>query len=345
MARSFWVLLFVVALVPFSLATRRARAQEPRASDKAAPEAQFNQGKSLLEAGQKAEACQKFQASQELDPGVGTQLFLGDCFERLGKTASAWATFLEAASSANSRGDRERERIARVRASALEHRLHRLSISAPAAAATEGFELRSDGSVVPRASWGASIPVDPGEHVLEAMAPGKLPFTTSIVIPGEPGETTVEIPPLEDAPVAAPTPAPVPTEAPMSGAPPPTGDSGTSGQALVGWVLGGAGVVGLAVGSVFGLRAMSDNDESLDSCRPNNPELCNEQGVSLREDAKDAATLSTVSFIVGGALIGGGVVLLLTAPDSTAERPAASAMTLRAAVAPGAAGVSLGGRF
>jgi hypothetical protein len=45
MARSFWGLLFVVALVPVSLATRRARAQEPGASDKAAAEAQLKKGK------------------------------------------------------------------------------------------------------------------------------------------------------------------------------------------------------------------------------------------------------------------------------------------------------------
>src|ERR1700678_3583891 len=67
------------------------------ASGAAAAEALFDEGKALMAAGNYASACPKFAESNRLDEGIGTSLWLADCFEKNGQTASAWAEFRAAA--------------------------------------------------------------------------------------------------------------------------------------------------------------------------------------------------------------------------------------------------------
>src|SRR2546421_315839 len=62
-------------------------------ADKAAAQTLFDEGRKLMAAGKYAEACPKLAESQKLDPGVGTQFHLADCYEKIGQTASAWAGF------------------------------------------------------------------------------------------------------------------------------------------------------------------------------------------------------------------------------------------------------------
>ena len=99
------------------------------ASDKAAAESLFDDGKRLYQEKKFAEALPRFEASERLDPGVGTLLYLADCYENLGRTASAWATFREAASVAKVAGKADRERVARERAALLDAKLYRLTVS------------------------------------------------------------------------------------------------------------------------------------------------------------------------------------------------------------------------
>ncbi len=47
-------------------------------------------------AGHAREACPKYADSQRLDPQLGTLLHLGECYAKIGKTASAWASFRDA---------------------------------------------------------------------------------------------------------------------------------------------------------------------------------------------------------------------------------------------------------
>src|SRR5688572_33295826 len=104
-----------------------AQSTAPSAESQAA-EALFRQAKALMEKGDLEPACEKFSASQSLEPGLGTLLYLGDCYERAGRFASALSTFAEARQFAQSRNDAEREHLASVRAAALEPRVPRLEL-------------------------------------------------------------------------------------------------------------------------------------------------------------------------------------------------------------------------
>src|SRR5262249_30335548 len=92
-------------------------------------QALFDEGRRLMDAKSYALACPKFAASQKLDPGAGTLLNLADCYDKNGQTASAWATFDEAAAEATKSGHLDWAAQARDRAAALEPTLARLTIS------------------------------------------------------------------------------------------------------------------------------------------------------------------------------------------------------------------------
>src|SRR5687768_11340119 len=124
---------------------------EPGATEKATAEALFQQGTELMNEKQYAAACEKFGGSQQLDPALGTQLRLADCNDKVGKSASAWAMFKEAASIARSRNEPDRQRIADERAAELEKRLSKLEIKIDTKNLPVGFEVKLNNVSIPRA--------------------------------------------------------------------------------------------------------------------------------------------------------------------------------------------------
>lgn len=317
------------------------------AGDKAQAEALYQAGRDLMSAGKFADACPKFEASQRLDAGIGTLLYLADCYEKAGRLASAWATFREAESNAMQHGEATRAQVAKKRAGQLEPRLSKLSVMV-AAGNPPDTVVKQGGTIVPKESWGLALPVDAGSITIEASAPGRKTWTTTVSVQGEKAASSVDVPVLEAAPTEAkpePAAAPAPpTKAPAS----PAGDtiegSAGSGQKTIGLVVSGVGVVGLGLGTFFGLRAKSKNDSSKDHC-PLDPNVCDQTGVDLRNEAKGAATMSTAFMIGGGVLLAGGVVLYLTAPSSRGKEVSASALRVGADVGPLAGRVTVGGAF
>src|SRR5690606_208393 len=101
-------------------------AQSP--SDKEDADALFTAARELVESGEYEAACPKFKESHQLDPGVGTLLTLGLCYEKLGKTTSAWSSYREAAALARKQGDEAREKFARSEVSRLDAQLVKVLI-------------------------------------------------------------------------------------------------------------------------------------------------------------------------------------------------------------------------
>ncbi|HVK70250.1 MAG TPA: hypothetical protein VM694_37610, partial [Polyangium sp.] len=135
-----------------------------------------------MKGGRAAEACPKLAASQKLDPRPGRLLALGDCYETNGETASAWATFREAESTARAGKDERRREEAARRAGELELKLAKLVVEVAPEARVAGLEVRRNGKRVEAEVWGAAVPVDPGEQVIEAVAPGKKGWAEKIVV-------------------------------------------------------------------------------------------------------------------------------------------------------------------
>jgi serine/threonine-protein kinase len=310
-------------------APARANAQAS-ASDKAAAEALFDEGRQLMEARSYEAACSKFESSQRLAAGIGTLLYLGDCYEKSGRVASAWATFREASSKAAAAGQQDRARIASERAGALEPKLSRLRIKV--SDEVPGLEVKRNGTAVGRDIWGAPVPVDPGQYQIEARATNKAPWSTRYDVPAQPGTFEVVVPALEDAPAdsgaAPPVGAVAGTAAPPGGdaAAPPSSRGDT--QRVVAFVVGGLGVVGLGIGVGFMASAVSKDGEADDHC---DGTACRDaEGQTLSQDARSAGNVATVALAVGAAAVAGGVVLYLTAPRGPAPAPA----TGRRVVAP-----------
>jgi hypothetical protein len=307
-------------------------------------EALFEQGRSLVTAGKFAEACPRFADSQRLDPSAGTLLNLANCYEKLGRTATAWATYKEAASAANAAGRADYVATAQRHADTLASRLAHLT--ATVTQPVDAEQVRRDGVEVSRSAWGVPLPVDTGTHAIEASAPGYKPWSVSVEVKQDGSYTSVTVPVLEALPASAP---PVASSAPppVVVAPPPSPPqaeapaSNGSGQRTVGVVLAIAGVAGLAGSGVFALLAKSSYNQSVGNCEPNNASLCSSTGVSQRNTALTEGNVSSVAFGVGAAALVAGAITWLTAP-SGARAPSSSA---RVVVSPGIGGVTVQGAW
>jgi hypothetical protein len=311
--------------------------------DKAAAEALFQAARDLMNTGKFAEACGKLEASQRLDAGLGTLLYLADCYEKANRFASSWATFREAESIAMGRSDQSRAQVAKQRYLALEPRLSKLWIKVTDGNPADIRVLR-DGEVVPRESWGLALPTDAGDHMIEASAPGHKPWTTKVVVAGEASNVPVDVPVLEPAPAeTAPSPAAGPL-APVPGEDKPPVSQAGSAQRTVGLVVGTAGIVGLGISTIFTLKAKSKNDDSKknDHC-PADPNVCDQAGTDLRNEALASARTATAFGIAGGVLLVGGVVVYLTAPSQKKSETAGPALEFGGGLS--AARISLRGAF
>ncbi|HEY3665188.1 MAG TPA: hypothetical protein VGL19_04270 [Polyangiaceae bacterium] len=315
-----WILAIVL------LAWPQSALAEGSSEDKAAAEALFQDGKKLVAQQRFSEACAKFADSQHFDPGVGTLLNLADCYEKNGQLASAWATYKEVVAAAKAPEQAPREQMALAHAAALEPKLPQLLIQVPADDAAGVTEVKQDGRVIARAVWGVPLPVDPGDHVVEAAGPGRKPWSGHVAaVEGK--LVTVKIPALAVGATGARLP---PSSA--TGAPTSAESTGLARQKMVALVVAGAGVVGIGIASALGLSANAEYKNA--DCPAGN--VCAPSGFDDRKSAISRAKTASIVFGAGAAVLVGGIVLWFTAPTS---RTAVSAQPM---VGKNCAGLAIG---
>jgi hypothetical protein len=305
------------------LATLAARA-EPTAADSALATLLFEQGRALIAEGQVSEACQKFTESQRLDPGGGTLLNLARCHEQEGRLASAWSEFQAAQSLARDGGRPDREAEAAYHISALEPRLSRLSIVVPAAADVTGLMVERDGRELGRGAWSTAIPIDGGEHVVRATAPGRQPFTATLVIGRELDQQTIEVPILATSPLPMTLPPlAAPAASPAAAMPPPLVEAETFTPERLRWLGIGSvalGVVAWAAGGYALATALDAKDAAAAHCWVDG---CDDVGLHKHSEAVSRGNAATGLGITGAILVGTGVTLFYFGQRSSSPPGAA----------------------
>lgn len=285
-----------------------AAARDAVSSRSARAEALAQQAQTLLDAGRVDEACSQFEASETLANNLGTLLKLGDCYERAGRTASAWHTFLEAQAVAQNHKDLESEQEATGRVARVESKLTRVTFIVPMTSRVPGLNVRLGANTISPTAWGSPIPVDPGIERVTASAKGYTAWVFELDSREAQGRTLrIHVPSLN--PVAT------------------VNRHRQSAYRTAGIVTGSVGLAGLGAGAVF--NALSAHNEDAKTCA---------QGVQCTAKPNDGnkyGNAAAVSLALGSALVATGVTLFVLAPGPDKKENHALRIAARVVGTPG----------
>jgi serine/threonine-protein kinase len=282
----------------------------------------FEEGRRRLESGDWAAAIPIFQQSLEQQATVGALLNLGDCYAKGGRSWQAYVQYRLAVRLAKETSD-ARSAAAEKSAGAVEALVLRVKL----VGGELGAVVRIDGKTVESAQVTLLVA---GEYALAPSTVHSIEVTSPV---GTHWSGSVEGPPgadreivVHDVPTTAPSPASPTRETAAAPPPPPppaatpTADSPGANLRTAGLVVAGAGGVGLVLGTVAGVIAISDTNRLHSLCQANGgsyPGACggNHPDVVAANDAANGAALaSTIALAVGALALAGGAVLYFMAP-------------------------------
>jgi hypothetical protein len=306
---------------------------EPSISDRKTARALVIDGRAKLAAGDYEGARRAFKAAHDIMGVPTTGLDLAKALAALGLLLEARSAALDVTHMPQKPSEPEAFTDARAAAATfteqLAARIPAVVISLKGIDAKTTPSVTVDGEALSLSMLMLPRPINPGAYTIVASAPGYATKQRSVTL--KEGETVpVEIT-LARAVTVELTPSKLPPETP----PEPTVTRSSAGQRIAGFAVGGAGLVSVAVGAAFGATAMSRNSASKVDGHCDAQSFCDATGKELRLGSYQAATISTVGFVIGGVALAGGAVLILTAPS---QRSAASV-----AIGPGR--VSVAGRW
>ena len=225
------------------------------------------------------EALDKFRRAYSLYPsGLGALRNKAVCERGLGLVAAAMRDFREVARRAPLDPNPSKQlwaKHAADEADKLEKRVPRVMIAATGA--PPGTTIALDGITLPEAALGAPLPVDPGEHVLTARAPGHLDERRVFSV-AERDDLKLAV---DLRPIPKPMPLPEATRSYVGPA-----------------VTLGAGLVVSGVGVSLGLFARAERDDACDTSA--RPYRCHDaEGL---DRARSLATASTIVTAAGSAI-------------------------------------------
>lgn len=333
-----------------ALALHLVAARDARADSDSARR-HFEAGKKLRDDGDCARAISEFSESLAAEKSIGAYYNLGYCHEQLSHRQEAYDAYVNARQLASAKKDDRLREISGALAGLLETPHIRLVLPQPL---PPGTEIRVDDQLVPSGVYAAETVVFTSgakTHAVSVTAPGYEERRESV--------DTKQVKPIELRRAVLKETAPV--------GPPPKAESGGgwSWQHWTGIGTSTAGIGVFTVGTVmfvsYLLKAsnLHDRYDSAAACAklPGSVSRCAD---TAREDerkrrmdqynanedkASDQAPVMLATTIGGALLIGGGLVLFLTAPKSTATESPTRGFHIAPIVGATTRGVALGGTF
>lgn len=310
-----------------------ARAQSAEA------EALFEQGNRLMAESRLGEACEAFEASRRIEPRAGTLIRLGECREANHQLASAWAAYKDAL--VRVKDPRKRD-VATAHIQDIEPRLSHLILEIADDARVDGLVISRSGSALDPGLWNQAIPVDGGDLVVAARAPGFQDWRTPISVPEAGATLTITVPRLIPNPLIEPVvlPPPVPPRSLLPVEPSePVSRWTARRKAAIG--VASAGAVSLAVAAILSAQASSFEHDAFQRC-PEAGVPCT--AAAAAQDTLDRGHRRAVYADVGlglgaGAIAAAAALWWLGAPQDT------SATAIAPTVSTSGAGIALAGRF
>lgn len=259
----------------------------------------FNRGLAHMLAGRQDAACPLIAQSYEREPLPGTLFTLAECEAQRGHLAAAlryhdaYLTVFDALTPEKQAKQRGREKIAAAQRAALGPRVPTLTVTLPEGAPA-GTVVRCDGRTLGASSLGAPMPLDPGDHVVTAEAPGR-PVIERRVTLAERDRKVIALP-----------------------VDPPRDPRRTAGFVAVG--LGAAGLLASAItgGLALGEKATAD---ARCADLPSGERGCDAPGKAAADRAQALARAGTVGFGAGAANLALGAVLLLVGGSRSTAAP------------------------
>jgi hypothetical protein len=293
-----------------------------------------------------ATACPTLRKSFRAEARAETLFRLGECEEAAGNITSAAALYDDylalfgRLSPSEQKEEKDRERVAVRRREALEKDIPHVIFKLPAQV-PDGLRVTrrpKDGGDPVEVALGTPLPIDPGEHYIATSAPDRATWEKRFFIhKGE--QLTVDLDVMPPDPAKA-TRFSKPIE-PVPNLLPPL-EPRTSGRRVAAYVTGGLGVAALLTSAVTGAITWGQKGTIDTNCmdEPSMKRICNTVGQDAADLAKTLGTVSTVTIVAGGVLLGTGVVLYLTEPTPNKLGAAPGRVTFGLNAAPMGAGAT-----
>ena len=295
-------------------------------NSKAEARKHFDRGVALTQQKNYGEAVAELKRAYELDPEPGVLFELGETYAAAGQPVQAVDALGRYLSAGGAQIPDERRRQVEAEIVQQETRIATVTVTAD----LSGAVIRLDGAEIGRTPLPAPIRLGAGVHTVDASLAGYLPYEQKLDLQG--GEHREVEFTFRQQPGAAGAAAHLASGAPLT-------------RATVAYVVGAVGVAALAVGGVFGFRAISKRQDSDRECPQNQ---CTQRGVDLNNQAKTAALVADITIGAGLLAVGVATYLLLTPGPTTVAPPGTLAVRgvhLSPAVGPAAAGLQLGGSW
>ncbi|MFI5301099.1 MAG: tol-pal system YbgF family protein [Polyangiales bacterium] len=286
-------------------------AKAPKKGDKKAAGALFKKGKELFEAKDYAGAKASFMEAEDILPGAPVEYWTGRCLEELGDYSGAVASYEKALLDPKLKSaDDAKDRVGKLKVKPMKVKI--TSGDAP------GASIKVDGAAIADKTP-AEVELAPGAHKITLTAAGMKDGAGDVtVVALTPGAFDLKLeavpatpPPPPDGPAPGVVAVPAPTPSPAMTAPPPTTTTtappAESSDKTWAYVTGGVAIVGLGVGTYFGIQAMSDHS---------NYTAAGGATADLRDTGTHHALISDIGFGIGLTLAITSLVLYFGGDDS-----------------------------